>query len=69
MKELERAGRILNNMERYGSHLTRVPGVEARLRDTVAALSERIRQDAPVRKAVEAAYETRMAQERAMRER
>ncbi|MCY4192222.1 MAG: AAA family ATPase, partial [Rhodospirillaceae bacterium] len=69
VKELESAGHILRDTERYGPHLARVPRLERRLRETAAALSERIRQDAPVRKEVEAAYETRMAQERAVRER
>ncbi len=46
-----------------------VPGLEKRLRETVAAVTETVRRDAPVRKEVEAAHRTQMVREREIRER
>ena len=55
---------ILSDRERFDRHLARVPGLERRLRETAAAVSDTIRRDAPVRKEVEAAYEREMERER-----
>ncbi len=60
---------ILSDRERYDRHLARVPGLERRLRETAAAVSDAIRRDAPDRKKVEAAYKVRMERERAIRQR
>ena len=50
--------------ERYDRHLARTPGLERRLRDRIAAVEGAIRNDAPERKAVEAAHEVQMERER-----
>ena len=55
---------VLSDRERFDRHLARVPGLERRLRETAAAVSDTIRRDAPVRKEVEAAYEREMERER-----
>ena len=68
-RSLEDVRRILGNSERYSPHLARIPGLEERLRETAASVSERIRQDAPVRKEVEAAHAVRVEREIAMRAR
>ncbi|MYA87070.1 MAG: hypothetical protein F4X97_01200 [Boseongicola sp. SB0662_bin_57] len=54
---------ILSDRERYDRHLARVPGLERRLRETAAAVSDTIRRDAPVRKEVEAAHKERTERE------
>ena len=55
---------VLDDRERYDRHLDRVPGLEKRLRDSIAAVEGAIRNDAPERKAVEAAHEVQMERER-----
>ena len=55
---------VLSDRERYDRHLAQVPGLERRLRETAAAVSDTIRRDAPVRKKVEAAHERQMERER-----
>ncbi|WP_049641144.1 MobF family relaxase [Candidatus Rhodobacter oscarellae] len=66
---LENVRRVLSNKERYGPHLARVPGLEERLRETAASVSEKIKHDAPVRKEVEAAHAVRVEREIATRAR
>ena len=68
-RSLEGFRRILHNSERYSPHLARIPGLEERLRETAASVSERIRQDAPARKEVEAAHAVRVERQIAMRAR
>ncbi|MXX90316.1 MAG: relaxase domain-containing protein [Boseongicola sp. SB0677_bin_26] len=55
--------RVLADGESYGPHLARVPGLEKRLRDMAATVTDAIRRDAPVRKEVEAAHKARMERE------
>ena len=55
---------VLDDRETYGPHLVRVPGLEKRLRDRAATIEGAIRNDAPERKAVEAAHEVQMERER-----
>ncbi|WP_419740829.1 MobF family relaxase [Ruegeria sp.] len=73
-KNLESVRRMLNDRERYGPHLDRVPGLEERLRQTAASVSEIIKRDAPVRTQVEAEHArtverdiARRARERSLR--
>ena len=60
---------VLGDRDRYGPHLDRVPGLERRMREMAATITETVRRDAPVRKEVEAAYKVRMERERAIRQR
>ena len=55
--------RVLDDRERYGPHLDRVPGMEKRMRETAARVTETLRRDAPVRKEVEATYKEKMERE------
>lgn len=55
---------VLDRPETYGPHIARVPGLEKRLRETAAAVSETVRRDAPVRNEVEAAHHKQMEIER-----
>ena len=55
--------RVLDDRERYGLHLDRVPGMEKRMRETAARVTETLRRDAPVRKEVEATYKEKMERE------
>ena len=55
---------VLGDRERYDRHLARVPGLERRLREMAASVSDTIRRDAPVRKEVETAYKKEMERER-----
>ena len=64
MRNVKELRTVLGDRERYDRHLARVPGLEKRLRDRVAAVEETIRRDAPQRKAVEAAHAERMERER-----
>ena len=66
---VEEAREVLADPETYGPHIARVPGLEKRLRETAAAVSETVTRDAPVRKEVEAAYKVQMEREREIRER
>ncbi len=59
-----RLNRVIDDRERYGPHLDRVPGMERRMRETAARITETVRRDAPVRKEVEAAYTVQMERER-----
>jgi len=61
--------RVLADRERYGPHLDRVPGMERRMRETAATITETVKRDAPVRKEVEAAYKVQMEREREIRQR
>ena len=63
------ARKVLGDPETYGPHIARVPGLEKRLRETAAAVTETVRRDAPVRKEVEAAHKRRMELERETRQR
>ncbi len=60
---------VLGDRDRYGPHLDRVPGLEKRLREAAATISETVARDAPVRKEVEAAYKVQLEREREIRER
>lgn len=55
---------VVGDPETCGPHVARVPGLEKRLRETAAAVTETVRRDAPVRKEVEAAHRTQMVRER-----
>ena len=55
---------VLDDRERYDRHLARVPGLEKRLRDRIAAVEGAIRNGAPERKTVEVAHEVQMERER-----
>ena len=66
---VEEAREVLADPETYGPHIARVPGLEKRLRETAAAVSETVARDAPVRKEVEAAYKVQMEREREIRAR
>ncbi|MDE0696839.1 MAG: hypothetical protein OXH76_13520, partial [Boseongicola sp.] len=61
--------RVLDDRERYGAHLDRVPGMERRMRETAATITETVTRDAPVRKEVKAAYKEMMEREREIRQR
>ena len=61
---VEEAREVLADPETYGPHIARVPGLEKRLRETAAAVSETVTRDAPVRKEVEAAHKVQMERER-----
>ena len=60
---------VLGDRDRYGLHLDRVPGLERRLREMAATITETVKRDAPVRKEVEAAYKVQMEREREIRQR
>ncbi|MYK31347.1 MAG: hypothetical protein F4051_06365 [Boseongicola sp. SB0670_bin_30] len=68
-RRAKEAWEVLAAPETYGPHIARVPGLEKRLRETAAAVTETVTRDAPVRKEVEAAYNVRMERERAARRR
>ena len=60
---------VLGDPETYGLHVARVPGLEKRLREPAAAVTETVRRDAPLRKEVEAARRMQMERERETRQR
>ena len=64
-----RLNRILDDRESYGPHLDRVPGMERRMREAAATITETVTRDAPVRKEVEAAYKVQMEREKEARQR
>ena len=68
-RRLEDFRRVLRNRKRYGPHLESVPGLEERLRETAASVSEMIKHDVPVRQEVEAAHAMRVEREIEMRAR
>ena len=55
---------VLGDRKRYDRHLARVPGLERRLHEMAASVSDTVRRDAPVRKEVETAYRKEMERER-----
>ena len=63
-RHVKEAGRVLNDPETYDQHFERMSGLEKRLREAVATVEEAIRRDAPERKAVVAAHESRTERER-----
>ena len=63
------ARKVLGDPETYGPHVARVPGLEKRLRETAAAVTETVRRDAPVRREVEAAHRMQVEREREIRQR
>ena len=60
---------VVGDRDRYGPHLDRVPGMERRMREAAATITETVTRDAPVRKEVETAYKERMEREREIRQR
>jgi len=52
--------RNLDNRERYGTTLFRVPRLKKLLWDMAPSVSDRIRRDAPVRKRIETTYNSHM---------
>ena len=68
-RRVEDAREVLADPETYGPHIARVPGLEKRLREVSAAVSETVARDEPVRKEVEAAHAIQMEREREIRQR
>ncbi|MDE0520609.1 MAG: relaxase domain-containing protein [Boseongicola sp.] len=68
-RRVEDTREVLADPETYGPHIARVPGLEKRLREVSAAVSETVARDAPVRKEVEAAHAIQMEREREIRQR
>ena len=64
-----RLNRVLADRESYGPHLDRVPGLERRMREAAATITDTVTRDAPVRKEVEAAYKVQMEREKEARQR
>ena len=63
-RHVKDAGRMLGDPETYDRHLSRMLGLEERLREAVATVEEAIRRDAPERKAVVAAHERQAERDR-----